>query len=81
MKRNSVPLHIVIESIDQFFLIEEWKSDPAMSRFVPKVYQKINREITRLFEPSFCKRFNGIMIRSSERVGKVYCAASPSSDI
>ena len=52
-----------------------------MSRWVPRVYQDLGYDYTRVLEPDFCLRFNGLMLRAAERVERVYCAAFPSPDV
>jgi putative NIF3 family GTP cyclohydrolase 1 type 2 len=67
--------------LDEFFSIREWDRDPAMSRWLPGVYQAIDSDYTQLLEPDFCVRHNGLMLRAAETVGQVYCAAFPSPEV
>jgi putative NIF3 family GTP cyclohydrolase 1 type 2 len=78
MKRQ---LQQVCDSLDARFRLPEWPPDPAMSRWVPRVYQGSGFEYTKIFEESFLKQFNGLMLRSSETVSSVFCAAFPSPDV
>jgi hypothetical protein len=64
--------------LDELFSIPEWEQDPAMSRWVPRVYQPIDYDYTRILEPDFCARYNGLMLRAADTVQLVYCAAFPS---
>jgi putative NIF3 family GTP cyclohydrolase 1 type 2 len=63
--------------LDSLFAIDNWDRDPAMSRWVPRVYQAVGYDYARILEPDFCARFNGLMLRSAGNVEKVYCAAFP----
>jgi putative NIF3 family GTP cyclohydrolase 1 type 2 len=48
---------------------------------VPRVYQAIDYDHTRILEPDFCARYNGLMLRAVETVRQVYCAAFPSPEV
>lgn len=63
-----------MDTLDYFFKVEELEKDQAMSRFVPMVYKR-NRLWTRLFEPEFLKRFNGLMIKGANRIGVIFTAS------
>jgi putative NIF3 family GTP cyclohydrolase 1 type 2 len=52
-----------------------------MKRWVPRVYQAIGYDYAPLLEGDFCSRFNGLMLRSAERVEAVYCAAFPCPEV
>lgn len=67
--------------LDGLYSIDEWEPDPAMSRWFPRVYQALDYDYTRLLEPDFCARFNGLMLRAAETVEHVYCAAFPSPEV
>jgi putative NIF3 family GTP cyclohydrolase 1 type 2 len=67
--------------LDGLFSIEQWEPDPAMSRWLPRVYQALDDDYTHSLEPIFCARFNGLMLRAAETVEQVYCAAFPSPEI
>jgi putative NIF3 family GTP cyclohydrolase 1 type 2 len=67
--------------LDELFSISEWEPDPAMSRWLPRVYQALDHDYTLILEPDFCLRFNGLMLRAAETVEQVYCAAFPGPEI
>jgi putative NIF3 family GTP cyclohydrolase 1 type 2 len=69
------------QKLDGLFAISEWGQDPAMNRWVPRAYQSISYDYTRILEPEFCVGFNGLMLRSAETVEQVYCAAFPCPEI
>ncbi len=69
------------QALDELFSIQKWERDPAMSRWVPRVYKAIDYDYTRILEPEFCKRFNGLMLRAAETVEQVYCAAFPCPEV
>jgi len=52
-----------------------------MSRWVPKVYAGIGYDYAAIFEPDFCQRCNGLMLRSGEVLREVYCAAFPTPGV
>lgn len=63
----------IVEIFDEEFKIKETEKDPAMSRFVPMVYDPIGFDWKTFFEKEFCERFNGLMIKGSEHISKVIC--------
>jgi hypothetical protein len=71
------PLKRIVESLDELFHIEHYGKDPAMSRHIPAVYEPIGFEWSKWFEPEFCQRFNGLMIKGRETVGTVFLAVFP----
>jgi hypothetical protein len=81
MSAIEVPLHQLVQELDTLFFLHEWDSEPAMSRFLPRSYQGMGYDYRALFEADFCRRFNGLMLRSGEVAKQVYCAAFPSPDV
>jgi putative NIF3 family GTP cyclohydrolase 1 type 2 len=81
MDRERVSLNEVVRELDKLFSIHDWGADPAMSRFVPQVYQGICYDHTKVFEIDFCERYNGLMLRSGDAVKEVYCAAFPTPEV
>jgi putative NIF3 family GTP cyclohydrolase 1 type 2 len=69
------------QELDDLFQTSQWERDPAMSRWVPRVYQGIDYDYTQILEPDFCARFNGLMLRAAETIEQVYCAAFPTPEI
>jgi hypothetical protein len=67
--------------LDELFSIHKWERDPAMSRWLPKVYQALDYDYTKILEPDFCDRFNGLMLRAAETVEQIYCAAFPCPEV
>ena len=67
--------------LDSLYALDEWPPDPAMSRWVPRVYDAIGFDYSCVFEPEFNKRFNGLMLRSGEQVNHIYLASFPTSEI
>lgn len=74
-------LETVAEQLDAFFGIKQLEKDPAMSRFVPMVYDPIKFDWQSYFEPEFTERFNGLMIKGNDQVGKVWCIVFPSNEV
>lgn len=60
-------LERIVNEFDKEFRIFE-TIDPAMSRFVPMVYDPIGYNWKEEFEPDFVKNFNGLMIKPEEEV-------------
>lgn len=81
MEARKIPLDRLARELDELFSIYDWNEDPATSRWVPRVYQGIGYDYTKIFEADFCKRSNGLMLRSANLVKEVYCAAFPSPEI
>ena len=81
MEATEISLTGLVRALDQLFSTEDWGVDPQMSRFVPMAYQRTGFDYTKTFEPGFCERFNGLMLRSGEMVREVYCAAFPTPEI
>ena len=67
--------------LDTLYALDEWPPDPAMSRWVPRVYDAIGFNYSRVFEQGFNHKFNGLMLRSGVQVNQVYLAAFPTSEI
>jgi putative NIF3 family GTP cyclohydrolase 1 type 2 len=74
-------LNELVRALDAVFALSAWERDPAMGHWVPHVYRSIDFDFTKVLEPDFCKRFNGLMLRSENAVAKVYCAAFPTPEI
>jgi putative NIF3 family GTP cyclohydrolase 1 type 2 len=71
----------LVRALDTMFTLSAWERDPAMSHWVPHVYRSIDYDYTKALESDFCKRFNGLMLRSGDAVAKAYCAAFPTPEI
>lgn len=69
------------QDLDVYFHVKELETDPAMNRFVPRVYSSIQFDYTRLFEDDFCKYFNGLMLRANNEVSNVFCISFPTPDV
>ena len=67
--------------LDSFFELEQWEPDPAMKRFVPRVYNNVDFDYSSILEPEFNHKYNGLMLRSSSYVNHVYLAAFPTKEI
>jgi putative NIF3 family GTP cyclohydrolase 1 type 2 len=80
-ERGAMRLDELRRGLDRLFSISEWARDPAMSRWVPNVYQALDYDYTQILEPDFCARFNGLMLRGGETVEQVFCAAFPCPEV
>lgn len=74
-------LSTITEKLDRLFQVRELAADPAMSRWVPCVYDAINFNWKETFEPDFSQRFNGLMIKGAENVSEVFCSVFPTEEI
>ncbi|KKR92050.1 MAG: hypothetical protein UU42_C0005G0013 [Candidatus Woesebacteria bacterium GW2011_GWA1_41_13b] len=81
MENKAIKLTEVVDALDNFFKIHELPKDPAMSRFVPMVYKKSTIPWTKIFETSFLKRFNGLMVKGFDNVRTVFTASFPHDEI
>jgi putative NIF3 family GTP cyclohydrolase 1 type 2 len=81
MEGKGIPLDRLVRELDELFAIDDWERDPAASRWIPRLYQKIGHDHTQIFEADFCQRANGLMLRSGDMAKDVYCAAFPSPDV
>lgn len=77
---KTITLPQVINTLNTFFKVKELEKDPAMSRFVPMVYQQ-NHEWKKIFEPDFLKRFNGLMVKGADHIKTVFTASFPHDEI
>ena len=60
---KDISLEELVGEFDTEFRIHE-TMDPAMSRFVPMVYDPIGYDWQAEFEPNFVKSFNGLMLKA-----------------
>lgn len=77
MSRALIPLSEMVAFLDHFFVIDQHDPDPAFSRHVPLVYDGIGFDWRSFFEPGFVARFNGLMLRGDDQVGKVWLLSFP----
>ncbi|WP_411469728.1 Nif3-like dinuclear metal center hexameric protein [Bacillus thuringiensis] len=69
------------QSLNHLFQIEKYGTDSAFSRFIPSVYDPIHFPWQQFFETNFVELFNGLMIRGTETVNKVFLAVFPTNDV
>jgi putative NIF3 family GTP cyclohydrolase 1 type 2 len=74
-------LSIITKNLDNLFGVKRLNTDPAMSRWVPRVYDVINFNWKSTFESDFCQRFNGLMIRGAVDVSKIFCSVFPTKEV
>jgi putative NIF3 family GTP cyclohydrolase 1 type 2 len=77
----TVELDRIVAALDQLFNLDEAEPDPAMSRHVPRVYDNAGIDWRAFVEPLYAQRFNGLVRRGDRRVGSVYGACFPSTDV
>ena len=81
MATATMTLEALSGELDDLFSIPAWERDPAMSRFLPRLYEAMDYDHTQILEPDFCQRHNGLMLRTGEEVEEVYCAAFPCPEV
>lgn len=69
----------LVSFLDDYFLIEKYGPDPAMSRFVPLVYENFNWK--NYFTESFQLLFNGLMISGGEEVNHIFGSVFPTEAV
>jgi putative NIF3 family GTP cyclohydrolase 1 type 2 len=74
-------LATIKEKIDTTFQVKEIGLDPQMAMFIPRVYDPIDFDWKHYFDDDFVDNLNGLMLRGSEEVRKVYLASFPQPDI
>jgi len=71
----------LVKRLDEQFELTDWGPDPAMRKWVPRTYEAIQYPYERVFEQRFCELFNGLMLRSSDDVQKVFCCSFPTPGV
>lgn len=74
-------LETIVKRLDNYFNVKKLEKDPAMSRWLPKVYSAINFDWENSFESDFAGRFNGLMIKGGDNVYIVYCSVFPTEEV
>ncbi|MBO8156129.1 MAG: Nif3-like dinuclear metal center hexameric protein [Bacillaceae bacterium] len=72
-------LACIVEKLNQTFSVYSFGRDPAFSRYIPQVYDKVNWK--NEFEPDFVEYFNGLMIKGGPYVKNVFLAVFPTEHI
>lgn len=70
----------ISDELNELFSIHDWDRNPG-SRWFLGVYQEIDYDYTKIFQDDYCKRCNGLMLRSGDFVKEVYCAVFPCPEI
>ena len=52
-----------------------------MREWVPRTYTNTGYDYNEKFEPGFCSKYNGLMLRAGDSVEKVFCSAFASPDV
>ncbi len=76
-----VKLQELVNALDKEFSIEEYGKDAAFSRFIPQVYDTVSYNWKASFKKEFTELFNGLMIRGSGIVKKVFLAVFPTDNV
>jgi putative NIF3 family GTP cyclohydrolase 1 type 2 len=80
MEGKRMNLNELAGELDALFELHQWETDP-IGRWVSRVYRELGYDHTQILEPDFCRRHNGLMLRTAERVTEVYTAAFPTPGI
>ncbi|WP_319463954.1 Nif3-like dinuclear metal center hexameric protein [Micromonospora sp. RTP1Z1] len=76
-----VDLDRIVAALDELFALDASAPDTAMSRHLPRVYDKVGTDWRAFVEPHFAQRFNGLMRRGHPTVRTVYGACFPSAEV
>lgn len=81
IREPKMELSIVTQRLDDLFDVKKLQSDPAMARFIPMVYDPIGFDWKSEFQPDFVTRFNGLMLKGSDKVSAIFCAVFPTPEV
>jgi putative NIF3 family GTP cyclohydrolase 1 type 2 len=81
MNNKEISLQKLVGLFDNEFKVVETEKDPAMSRFVPMVYDLIDFNWEGFFEDDFTDRFNGLMINGEKPIKKIVCCVFFNNEI
>ncbi|RAS88174.1 hypothetical protein A6E21_27620 [Bacillus cereus] len=76
-----VELKEIVSKLDDELDIKSFGKDSSFSRFIPKVYEPLNFEWQTNFEKDFVELFNGLMLKGSSIVEKVFLAVFPTDKV
>jgi len=76
-----VQLEEIVRELDTFFNLADWPPDPAMKDWVPRVCEDSGYDYKHIFEPAFCEKFNGLMLRAGHGVNHVFCSSFATPDV
>lgn len=76
-----VKLATIKEKLDETFQVKENGLDPQMAMFIPRVYDPIGFDWKSYFDSDFVDNLNGLMLRGSDEVNKVYLTSFPQPEI
>lgn len=76
-----IELSKIVRELDSFFSIRDWPPDPAMKDWVPRVCEDAGYDYRNIFEPAFCEKFNGLMLRAGTDVNHVFCSSFATPDV
>ncbi|HDR8128039.1 TPA: Nif3-like dinuclear metal center hexameric protein [Bacillus cereus] len=76
-----VELKEIVSKLDDELDIKSFGKDSSFSRFIPKVYEPLNFEWQTSFEKDFVELFNGLMLKGSSIVEKVFLAVFPTDKV
>lgn len=74
-------LKAIVRELDTYYNIADWPPDPAMKDWVPKTYAHAGYDYQEIFEPVFCEKYNGLMLRTGSEVNHVFCSAFATPDV
>lgn len=71
----------IVNKLDNEFSIKSFGKDASFSRFIPNVYDPIEFDWKSVFEKEFVEFFNGLMLRGSLKVERVFLAVFPTNHV
>jgi putative NIF3 family GTP cyclohydrolase 1 type 2 len=71
----------MVNKLDNEFSLKSFGKDASFSRFIPNVYDPLEFNWKSVFEKEFVEIFNGLMLRGSSKVEKVFLAVFPTNHV
>ncbi|MET1013575.1 MAG: Nif3-like dinuclear metal center hexameric protein [Paenisporosarcina sp.] len=71
----------MVNKLNTTLKINSFGADSSFKRFLPDAYESINYDWKSNFEHPFTELFNGLMIKGSPYINKVFLAVFPTDDI
>jgi putative NIF3 family GTP cyclohydrolase 1 type 2 len=74
-------LEELVIALNREFDVESFGKDPGFSRFIPAAYESTGFKWQEVFEKRYTELFNGLMIKGTPEVSKVFLAVFPTDEV
>lgn len=71
----------ITAKLNEEFNLKSFGKDDSFSRFIPRVYEAIGFDWRKVFESEFGEIYNGLMLKGSSSVEKVFLAVFPTDHV